>query len=60
MHYYYRKKNQKSSAIVVDRSAPCRVLTATRTARALERSKMFGSLTYDGMMRLAHRERSSP
>jgi hypothetical protein len=52
--------NTRASVTVVDRSAPRRVLTVARTARALERSKMFGPLTYDGMLRLAHRERSSP
>jgi len=37
-----------------------RVAAAVRADRARDRSYMFGTLTYDGMMRLARRERASP
>ena len=39
--------------------APRRSAAAARAARGLGRSKMFGPLMYDGMMRLARRERAS-
>ena len=40
--------------------APRRSAAAARAARGLGRSKMFGPLMYDGVMRLARRERASP